>query len=65
MDAGHTGAIGTAPACSIPRRRRVYSVAPTDFDILKPSHFEAGMFRASPVLGLRPSLAGRSLRRDD
>ena len=49
------------PSCSIARRCRAYSVAPTDFDILKPSDFEAGMFSASPVLGLRPSRAGRSL----
>ena len=45
-------AIGTAPAYSIPRRRRAYSVVPTGFDILKPSDFEAGIFSASPVLGL-------------
>jgi hypothetical protein len=30
-------------------------------DILNPSDFEAGIFMASPALGLRPSQAGRSL----
>jgi hypothetical protein len=37
------------------------SAAPTGFDILNPSDFDAGMFNVSPVLGLRPSRAGRAL----
>ena len=55
------------PERSGPRRHGLYqdvvaySVAPTGFDILKPSDFEAGIFSGAPVDGLRPSRAGRSL----
>jgi hypothetical protein len=38
-----------------------WSAGPTGLDVLNPTDFEAGIFRASPVLGLRPSRAGRSL----
>jgi hypothetical protein len=64
MPGSHAGAFG-APALSRETiaflQYTAYSVAPTGFDILKPSDFEAGIFSASPVLGLRPSRAGRSL----
>ena len=53
--------LGAAVLADILWRHQAYSVAPTGFDILKPSDFEAGIFSGAPVAGLRPSRAGRSL----